>query len=86
MAWENDVPLETVGDRCEPLGADGMWTKRGPSPPAREASAGTSEVTGTGDRGNSDTAQGGDATDTMGSATRREEGLTIVHRRAMTFS
>jgi len=30
VAWENDVPLETVRDRCEPLGSDGMWTKRGP--------------------------------------------------------
>jgi hypothetical protein len=30
VAWENDVPLETVGDRCEPLGSGGMWTKRGP--------------------------------------------------------
>src|SRR5215218_2347043 len=27
----NDLPLETAGDRCEPLGSDGMWTKRGPS-------------------------------------------------------
>ena len=26
----NDLPLETAGDRCEPLGSDGMWTKRGP--------------------------------------------------------
>jgi hypothetical protein len=32
VAWENDVPLETVRDRCEPLGSDGMWTKRGPGP------------------------------------------------------
>ena len=29
--WANDVPLETAGDRCEPLGSDGVWTKRGPS-------------------------------------------------------
>jgi hypothetical protein len=29
--WANDVPLETAGDRYEPLGSDGMWTKRGPS-------------------------------------------------------
>jgi hypothetical protein len=27
----NDLPLETAGDRCEPLGSDGMWTKRGPT-------------------------------------------------------
>jgi hypothetical protein len=27
----NDLPLETTGDRCEPLDSDGMWTKRGPS-------------------------------------------------------
>ena len=27
----NDLPLETAGDRYEPLGSDGMWTKRGPS-------------------------------------------------------
>jgi hypothetical protein len=26
----NDLPLETAGDRCEPLGSDGVWTKRGP--------------------------------------------------------
>jgi hypothetical protein len=26
----NDLPLETTGDRCEPLGSDGMWTKCGP--------------------------------------------------------
>jgi hypothetical protein len=26
----NDLPLETAGDRCEPLSSDGMWTKRGP--------------------------------------------------------
>jgi hypothetical protein len=26
----NDLPLENVGDRCEPLGSDGVWTKRGP--------------------------------------------------------
>src|SRR5829696_3489109 len=25
------LPLETAGDRCEPLGSDGVWTKRGPS-------------------------------------------------------
>jgi hypothetical protein len=29
----NDLPLETAGDRCEPLGSDGMWTKRGPGTP-----------------------------------------------------
>src|SRR4029450_910449 len=29
----NDLPLETAGDRCEPLGSDGVWTKRGPSGP-----------------------------------------------------
>jgi hypothetical protein len=29
----NDLPLETTGDRCEPLGSAGMWTKRGPGPP-----------------------------------------------------
>jgi hypothetical protein len=28
--WANDLPLETAGDRCKPLGSDGMWTKRGP--------------------------------------------------------
>jgi hypothetical protein len=28
--WANDVPLETAGDRCEPLGTGGVWTKRGP--------------------------------------------------------
>jgi hypothetical protein len=28
--WATDAPLETAGDRCEPLGSDGMWTKRGP--------------------------------------------------------
>jgi hypothetical protein len=33
----NDLPLETAGDRCEPLGADGMWTKCGPDTPARGA-------------------------------------------------
>jgi hypothetical protein len=27
----NDLPLETAGDRCELLGSDGVWTKRGPS-------------------------------------------------------
>ena len=27
----NDLPLETAGDRYEPLDSDGMWTKRGPS-------------------------------------------------------
>jgi hypothetical protein len=27
----DDLPLETAGDRYEPLGSDGMWTKRGPS-------------------------------------------------------
>jgi len=32
----NDLPLETVGDRYEPLGSDGMWTKRGPSLARRE--------------------------------------------------
>ena len=26
----NDLRLETAGDRCEPLGSDGVWTKRGP--------------------------------------------------------
>jgi hypothetical protein len=26
----NDLPLETAGDRCEPLSSDGVWTKRGP--------------------------------------------------------
>jgi hypothetical protein len=26
----NDLPLETAGDRCEPLGSDGVWTTRGP--------------------------------------------------------
>src|SRR5829696_7778034 len=31
VACTNDMPLETVGDRCEPLASDGMWTKRGPS-------------------------------------------------------
>src|SRR5215218_10031070 len=35
--WANDVPLETAGDRYEPLGSDGMWTKRGPGTPARGA-------------------------------------------------
>jgi hypothetical protein len=29
VAWANDVPLETVGHRCEPLGSDGVWTKPG---------------------------------------------------------
>ena len=29
----NDLPLETAGDRCEPLGSDGVWTKRGPGTP-----------------------------------------------------
>ena len=33
--WANDVPLETAGDRYEPLGPDGMWTKRGPTPRRR---------------------------------------------------
>ena len=33
MACANDVLLETVGDRWEPLDSDGMWTKRGPSGP-----------------------------------------------------
>jgi hypothetical protein len=28
--WANDVLLETAGDRYEPLGSDGVWTKRGP--------------------------------------------------------
>ena len=28
--WATDAPPETAGDRCEPLGSDGMWTKRGP--------------------------------------------------------
>src|SRR5215211_1524927 len=32
----NDLPLETVGDRYEPLDSDGMWTKRGPSLARRE--------------------------------------------------
>src|SRR5215211_7085975 len=32
----NDLPLEIVGDRYEPLGSDGMWTKRGPSLARRE--------------------------------------------------
>jgi hypothetical protein len=27
----NDLPVETAGDRCEPLGSVGVWTKRGPS-------------------------------------------------------
>ena len=27
----NDLPLEPTGNRCEPLGSDGVWTKRGPS-------------------------------------------------------
>jgi len=26
----NDLPPETAGDRCEPLGSDGVWTKCGP--------------------------------------------------------
>jgi hypothetical protein len=30
----NDLPLETVRDRYEPLGSDGVWTKRGPGRPA----------------------------------------------------
>jgi hypothetical protein len=30
--WANDFPLETVGDRCEPFGSDGVWPKRGPTP------------------------------------------------------
>ena len=38
----NDVPLETAGDRCEPLGSDGMWTKRGPSGAAQWSKAGLS--------------------------------------------
>jgi hypothetical protein len=29
-AWANDLPLETAGDRCEPLGTGGVWTKCGP--------------------------------------------------------
>src|SRR4030095_11149282 len=33
----NDLPLETAGDRCEPLGSDGVWTKRGPSTALSEA-------------------------------------------------
>jgi hypothetical protein len=28
--WATDAPLETAGDHWEPLGSDGMWTKRGP--------------------------------------------------------
>jgi hypothetical protein len=36
--WANDVRLETAGDRYEPLGADGMWTNRGPGTPARGGS------------------------------------------------
>jgi hypothetical protein len=35
--WANDLPLETAEDRYEPLGSDGMWTKRGPGTPARGA-------------------------------------------------
>jgi integrase/recombinase XerC len=31
-ACANDLPPETAGDRCEPLGSDGVWTKRGPAP------------------------------------------------------
>ena len=31
--WANNVPLESAGDRCEPLDSDGMWTKRGPGVP-----------------------------------------------------
>jgi hypothetical protein len=34
----NDLPLETAGDRCEPLGSDGVWTKRGPGGPLVERS------------------------------------------------
>jgi hypothetical protein len=28
----NDLPPETAGGRWEPLGSDGVWTKRGPPP------------------------------------------------------
>jgi hypothetical protein len=35
----NDLPLETAGDRCEPLGSDGVWTKRGPGTPLAGAAA-----------------------------------------------
>jgi hypothetical protein len=35
----NNLPLETAGDRCEPLGSDGMWTKRGPGMPCSGAAA-----------------------------------------------
>jgi hypothetical protein len=39
VAWANDVPLETIGDRCEPLGSGGVWTKRGPSRTRRTGSS-----------------------------------------------
>jgi hypothetical protein len=29
--WATDAPLETAGDHWEPLGSDGVWTKRGPT-------------------------------------------------------
>jgi hypothetical protein len=35
----NDLPPETAGDRCEPLGSDGVWTKRGPGTPLAGAAA-----------------------------------------------
>jgi hypothetical protein len=31
--WATNGPLETAGDHWEPLGSDGMWTKRGPGRP-----------------------------------------------------
>ena len=41
-ACANDLPLETAGDRCEPLGSDGVWTKGGLSGAAQWSKAGLS--------------------------------------------